>query len=129
MDVSKMWKVPFRDVYCESLIDCAKQTLWCHLVIKVFPNAADIDSDALVAMYPGNPAMLYDQYKWRIDRAIRKQRASECSKGGTLLHPRLGGVYVAPVRKDEDFAPFVAAPLVGEDGKPGIIDRDPKPRS
>ncbi len=68
------WKVPFRQVYCATLEDCVKQTFWCHVVIKVFPNVIDINSDALVQHYPESPRMFYEQYSWRIKQAIAHQK-------------------------------------------------------
>jgi hypothetical protein len=38
--MSTMWKVPFRRVYCETLGDMLRETLWCHAVLRLFPNAS-----------------------------------------------------------------------------------------
>jgi len=35
------WKVPFRQVYCDTFWRWVKSTVWCHIVIKVYPNASD----------------------------------------------------------------------------------------
>ena len=37
----KMWKVPFRQCYTHSFICWVKWTIWCHLVLKIYPTAYD----------------------------------------------------------------------------------------
>lgn len=67
------WKVPFRQVYCFSFVDWLRQTFWCHVVIKVFPNAIDLGGDPLVPHYKNNPKMFYEQYEFAIDR-VQEER-------------------------------------------------------
>jgi len=57
------WKVPFRQVYCLSFSDWVRQTFWCHAVIRVFPKAADLSTDALSDLYRERPEMMYEQYE------------------------------------------------------------------
>ena len=38
------WKVPFREVYCDNLVDLAREAIWCLVINKVFKR----DIDALV---------------------------------------------------------------------------------
>jgi hypothetical protein len=33
------WKVPFRQVYCDSFKSMVMDTIWCHVVLKLFPYA------------------------------------------------------------------------------------------
>lgn len=40
------WKVPFRDVYCMSLRSMLRQTVWCHVVRRMFPGARDAGARA-----------------------------------------------------------------------------------
>jgi len=35
MKLSNCYKVPFRDVYCETLRDCIAQTIYCHVVLRI----------------------------------------------------------------------------------------------
>ena len=44
-----MFKVPFRQVYCDTFIGWLKAILWCHVVIRVFPKVHDFGSDALAS--------------------------------------------------------------------------------
>lgn len=37
-----MYKVPFRDIYCDTLRSWIQETIWCHVILKVFKS--DIDS-------------------------------------------------------------------------------------
>ncbi len=37
MKLSEMWKVPFRQVYCETFRSWVAQTIYCHIVIKLDP--------------------------------------------------------------------------------------------
>lgn len=39
-----LWKVPFRDVYCTTFGGMLKQTLWCHVVLRAFPDVIDVGS-------------------------------------------------------------------------------------
>lgn len=72
-ELNTMWKVPFRGVYCETFVGMLKQTLWCHLVIKIFPLARDLSKDALAEYYEENPLEFFEQYKntLRHGRAVR----------------------------------------------------------
>lgn len=36
------WKVPFRSVFCSSFGGMVKATIWCHIVLKLFPGARDM---------------------------------------------------------------------------------------
>jgi len=58
-----MYKVPFRQVYCHTFIDCLRSTFWCHVVTRIFPGAADLASDSLRDCYAERPDMMYEQYK------------------------------------------------------------------
>lgn len=72
-----MLKVPFRQVYCDTFVGWLKATLWCHLVIKVFPFAVDLGSDSLLDDYvrdPAGAALFYGQYEGFLRRA-RIERA------------------------------------------------------
>ncbi len=69
------WKVPFRSVYCNTFVEWARQTFWCHVVIRIFPGAIDLHSDALVHFYKKEPTMFFDQYETLIDEAVAKQKA------------------------------------------------------
>ena len=31
------WKVPFRQVYCETLRQCIGETIYCHIVLRINP--------------------------------------------------------------------------------------------
>ena len=64
-----MYRVPFRQVYCDTIGSWLKETIWCHLVIKLFPYVADLGSDGLRSSYLGNPELFYEQYRWLILRA------------------------------------------------------------
>jgi hypothetical protein len=35
-DVSRMWKVPYRQVYTNSFRRWVSATLWCHVVYRLF---------------------------------------------------------------------------------------------
>ena len=39
----KMYKVPFRSIYCDNFISWLRAIAWCFLVLKIWPNA---DSEA-----------------------------------------------------------------------------------
>jgi hypothetical protein len=58
-----MYKVPFRQSYTNSVADLIKQTFWCHVVIRVFPRAVDLSTDALADCYRERPAMMFEQYQ------------------------------------------------------------------
>jgi len=58
------WKVPFRQVYTNSFREWVKWSIWCHFVIRVFPGARDLKSDALQDYYRENPAEMYNQYRY-----------------------------------------------------------------
>lgn len=36
------WKVPFRQVYCDSLRQWARAVFWCHVVVRIFPRAVEV---------------------------------------------------------------------------------------
>ncbi len=36
-----MYKVPRRDIYCNTILQWLLETTWCFVVIKVFPGAVD----------------------------------------------------------------------------------------
>lgn len=60
-NVADYYKVPFRDVYCDTFAGWMRQTFWCHVVIRVFPKCHDFGSDALVPLYRENPAAMAEQ--------------------------------------------------------------------
>lgn len=70
-----MWKVPFRQVYCDTFGNWLRTTFWCHVVIKVFPHVVDFGGDALVDEYLREPKMLFEQYVWML-REISAKRAN-----------------------------------------------------
>lgn len=41
------WKVPFRSKFCDSFRGMLKSTVWCHLVLRLFPNVVDLDQGPL----------------------------------------------------------------------------------
>lgn len=47
----RMWKVPGRQVYCESIASCIRETVWCHVVLPLFPWARFADG-GLLEFYP-----------------------------------------------------------------------------
>ena len=61
--LSDMWKVPFREVYCETFGGMLKEMLWCHVVARVFPGARDLGADALAEHYFADPGAFFEQYK------------------------------------------------------------------
>ena len=78
--LSDYWKVPLRAIYCESFVQMLKATLWCHLVIRVFPHARDLASDGLVECYFDRPTMFFEQY----ESVLRRVSGRE-PKPGTVL--------------------------------------------
>ena len=70
----KMWKVPFRQVVCPTLKSCVKYTIWCHLVIRIFPCAIDFASDGLLSLYKQDNKTMFEQYEFVVDRALETQR-------------------------------------------------------
>lgn len=72
--VSDMWKVPFRQVYCDTFKECLRATFWCHVVIKVFPHVIDLEKTPFLAEYKKDPAFFRDQYMYAIDAAERSQK-------------------------------------------------------
>jgi len=38
-----MYKVWFRQIYCENFKQWVQQMIWCFIVIKIFPNATDLN--------------------------------------------------------------------------------------
>lgn len=67
------WKVPFRQVYCATLVECLRQTIWCHFVIRVWPNCINLGSDSLVPLYQRDPNLFHEQYKFMIDRVVQNR--------------------------------------------------------
>ena len=74
--VGEAWKVPFREVYCDSFVGMLKQTLWCHVVGRVFPGARDLAADVLSSHYFADPSAFFEQYK----RALRRPQCSSCGE-------------------------------------------------
>ena len=35
------WKVPRRQVYCATFAGWVAETIWCHVVLRIYPNAFD----------------------------------------------------------------------------------------
>lgn len=35
------WKVPFRQVYCDTLLTWLRATIWCHVVLRLYPYARE----------------------------------------------------------------------------------------
>lgn len=69
------WKVPFRAVYVSNFSGWVKSTIWCHFIIKLFPHAVDLGSDALVDHYLKRPELFYDQYQWVLERVVAERRS------------------------------------------------------
>lgn len=69
------WKVPFRAVYCDSFVTMLKQTLWCHVVIKVFPNVVDFD------FAPQDRQEFLKQYEFMFRRAAWTKLLKDSSAG------------------------------------------------
>ena len=44
------YRVPFRQVYCDTFGSWLKAILWCHVALRLYPNASD----------PGGPRRQYD---------------------------------------------------------------------
>ena len=57
------YKVFRREVYTFTFKQWIKATIWCHLVIKIFPKCHDFGSDALVESYRKKPKLLHEQLK------------------------------------------------------------------
>lgn len=36
------WKVPFRQVYCDTFWTWVRAIIWCHFVLRLFPNAVEV---------------------------------------------------------------------------------------
>jgi hypothetical protein len=64
-----MYKIPRRQVYCDTFGTWLKQMVWIFLVIKLFPHCVDIGSDALKKRYLEEPGMFFEQYENSIRRA------------------------------------------------------------
>lgn len=58
-----LYKVPLRQVYTQTFKDWLKSTIWCHLVLKLFPFARDLGSDSLLPTYIDHPDRFYEQYE------------------------------------------------------------------
>lgn len=43
-----MYSVPFRNVVIDSFVGWLRATFWCHIVLRLYPNASD----------PGGPSRL-----------------------------------------------------------------------
>lgn len=69
------WKVPFRQCYTDTFVGWVKLTIWCHFVIKVFPNAYDFGSASLLDECIKDPFFFHEQYRGFLRRAKRYQDA------------------------------------------------------
>ena len=56
-----MYKIPFRRIYCDTFKSYIKELIWVFVVIKIFPNCHNFESDALRNSYINNPTLLYEQ--------------------------------------------------------------------
>ena len=65
-----MYKVIKRSIYCETFVSWLKTNLWCHLIIKIYPNVIDLQSDSLVELYLEKPNEFFKQYKWMLLKVI-----------------------------------------------------------
>lgn len=72
MDEVCKYKVPFRQVYCETLSLWLKETVWCHLVLRVFPHALDLGSEP-VETYLEEPVTFFQQHELAL-RRVRVER-------------------------------------------------------
>jgi hypothetical protein len=62
-------KVPFRQVYCDSVGSWLKAVLWCHVVIKVFPFVIDLES--LPQHYlTGDKSTFLEQFDFMFKRVL-----------------------------------------------------------
>lgn len=75
------WKVPFRQVYCESVRQWLKAVAWIFFVMKVFPDAVDLGSDALLGLYVGHPSLFAEQYRGALLRANARRRGISYDDG------------------------------------------------
>ena len=57
------WKVPFRAVYAATFVEWARETVWSHVVVRLFPFAANFATDALLDEYCKDPPYLFEQYE------------------------------------------------------------------
>lgn len=67
-----VYKVPLREVYAVGLVDWARATFWCHVVLRVCPHAHDFGADALTGFYIEHPRHLFEN----LESIIRKAHAS-----------------------------------------------------
>jgi len=35
------WKIPGRMFYANNFIDWIKETIWCHIILNIYPNASN----------------------------------------------------------------------------------------
>lgn len=74
------YKVPFRRVYCNTFKSCVKQTIWCHFVIRIFPNTIDFNSIPLIDYMLNNPKGTYEQLEHML--IVAKEHNDKLLKGG-----------------------------------------------
>lgn len=72
-----MWKVPFRQVYCDTFGAWLRAVLWCFVVLKVFPHVADFGSSALLEEYIDSPKTFHEQYLWLLLEARKERRKQD----------------------------------------------------
>ena len=60
------WQVPGRAIFTLTFRDWFKETIWCYLVLKLWPLATDFGSDPLKALYLEDEQQFLNQYRWRI---------------------------------------------------------------
>lgn len=53
-------KVPFRQVYCPDFKSWLRATIWCHVVLRLFPDVIDVGSQPDFALTDG--AKFLDQH-------------------------------------------------------------------
>lgn len=65
------WKVPFRNVISTTFWGMVKQTIWCHFVIKLWPNLIDVDSSPEFALE--DEQKFAEQYRFMLARVRAKR--------------------------------------------------------
>lgn len=78
--LSSYWKVPFRQVYCDTFAGWLKSLLWIFVVMKVFPHARDLGGDALVDHYHEDPKAFYDQYRSVLSRVSLERKLHDMKR-------------------------------------------------
>lgn len=70
-----MYKVLFRQIYCDTFRTWLRAMFWCHVVIRIFPEAIDLASDVLVEHYLEEPGAMGEQFRYRLLRIAQRRAA------------------------------------------------------